>query len=70
MEFHEDDSSKGRYGMILGTYLLATLGLKLKLSHDATEAYDRHLKGSTSPMVDLGTYEFKILNTGKITPEE
>ena len=27
------------------------------------------LKGSTTPMVDLGTYEFKDLNTEKITPE-
>ena len=23
-----------------------------------------------APMVDLSTYKFKILNTGKITPEE
>ena len=25
--------------------------------------------GSTTPMVDLGTYIFKYLNTWKITPE-
>ena len=28
------------------------------------------LKGYTSPIIDLGTYKFKYLNTGKITPEE
>ena len=28
------------------------------------------LKWSTTPMVELGTYIFKYLNTGKITPEE
>ena len=28
------------------------------------------MKGSTTPMVGFGTYKFKYLNTGKITPEE
>ena len=28
--FHVDDSTKGRYNMILGRYLLTTLGLNLK----------------------------------------
>ena len=29
------------------------------------EAYVGHFKGSTAPMVDLGTYIFKDLNLGK-----
>ena len=66
---HVDDSTKGRYDMILGQYLLTELGLNLKFSDHAIEADDGTFIGSTTPMVDLGTYEFKILNTGKITPE-
>ena len=31
---------------------------------------DGPFNGFTTPMVDLGTYIFKDLNTGKITPEE
>ena len=34
------------------------------------KADDGLLKGSTAPMVDLGKYEFKILDIGKITSEE
>ena len=34
------------------------------------EADHRPFNGSTTPMVDLGTYIFKDLNTGKFTPEE
>ena len=29
-----------------------------------------HLERCTEPMVDLGTYNFKILDIGKITPKE
>ena len=66
---HVDDSDKGRYGMILGWYLLTELVLYLKLSEHVIEADDGPFKMSTTPMVDLGTYIFKILNTEKITPE-
>ena len=69
-KFHVDDSSKGRYDTILGIYLLTELGSNLKFSDHVTEAYDGPFKGSTASMVDFGTYEFKYLNTGKITPEE
>ena len=31
---------------------------------------DGQFENCTSPMVDPGTYEFKTLNTDKITPEE
>ena len=34
------------------------------------ESDDGTLKGYTTPMDDLVTYEFKNLNTGKITPKE
>ena len=66
---HMDDSSKGWYNMILGLYLLTELLLNLKFSEYVIEADDEHFKGSTTPMVDLGTYDFKDLNTVKIIPE-
>ena len=65
---HVDDSGKGRYNIILGRDILTELVLNIKLSEHVIEADDRPLKGSTAPMVNLGTYIFKYLNTGKITP--
>ena len=34
------------------------------------EGGDGPFEGLTSPMVNFGEYEFKYLNTGKISPEE
>ena len=67
---HVDDSAKGRKNMILGMDLITELGLNLKFSEHITEADDGTFNESTTPMVDLGTYLFKDLNTGDITPEE
>ena len=50
-------STKGGYDMIIGRHLLTELGI---------EADDGPFKGSTTPMVDLGTYIFKYSNTGKL----
>ena len=44
--------------LILGKYLLTALVLNLKLSGHVIEAYDGPLKGSTTPMINLGTYAF------------
>ena len=38
------------------------------MSDHVIKARDGPFKGSTTPMVDLGTYTFKILNTGEIMP--
>ena len=56
--------------MILGLDLLTELGLNLKFSEHVIEGDYGTFKGYTNPMVNLGTYIFKYLNTGKITPEE
>ena len=56
--------------MILGKDILTKLGLNLKLSEHIIRADYGPFKGSTTPMVDLGMYLFKVLNTGKITSEE
>ena len=55
--------------MILGRDLLTALGLNLEFFADTIASYDEPFKGSTELVVDLGTYEFKYLGTGKITPE-
>ena len=47
--FHVDDSSKGRYDMILGRDPLPYLGLNLKLSDHFVEADNRTLKGIMHP---------------------
>ena len=67
---HVYDSSRGRYDMILGQYLFNRISIGFKISDHIIEAYDGPFKGSKTPMVDLGTYEFKNLNTEKITPKE
>ena len=67
---HVDDYAKGRYKMILGRDILTELLLNIKLFEHVIEADDGPFNGSTTPMVDLGTYIFKDLNIEKITPEE
>ena len=67
---HVDNSAKGIYDLILGIDLIIPLVLNLKLSDHVIDADDGPLKGYTAPMVDVGTYEYKYLNTGNITPEE
>ena len=58
--FHVDDSVKIRFNMILYIYLLSELGLYLKLSDHVIEGGDGLFKRHKPPMVDLGTYEFKM----------
>ena len=65
-----DESSEGGYDMILGRDLFSELKLNFKLSDHVIKVDDAPFKGSTTPMVDLGTYELKTLNTGKAKPEE
>ena len=66
--FHADYSAKRRYDIILGRDILTELGLNIKFSGHVIEAYYRTFKESRAPMVDLGTYKFKYLDTGEITP--
>ena len=43
--------------------------MKNKISNNAVEGDEENLKEFIAPMVDLGTYAFKDLNTGSITPK-
>ena len=56
---HVDESDKGRYDMILGRYLLTSLGLNLKLYDHIIEVDDVPFKGYTETIVNMGTYGFK-----------
>ena len=56
--------------MILAIYILTTLLLNVKLFEQIIKADDGPLKGASALMVDLGTHEFKYLNTGIFTPGE
>ena len=58
--FQADESAKRKYGMILGRYILTELGLNTKSSDHIIESNDGSFKGSTSTMVDMGTYGFSI----------
>ena len=49
---------------------LTELGLNLKFSKHVIKAKDGPFIGATSPMVDLGAYLLKDLNTRKVKPEE
>ena len=55
--------------MIWERDLLTELGLHFICSEHVIESDGGPLKGSTTPMVDFGTYVFKNLNIGNITPE-
>ena len=65
---HVDDSAKGRYDMILARDILTELLLNLKYSKHVIEEYDGPFMGATAPMIGLGAYLFKDLNTGIIKP--
>ena len=56
---HMDDSYNIRNNIILGRDLLIALVLNLEFSDHVIETCDVNFNGYTSPMVDLGTYEFK-----------
>ena len=68
--FHVDDSTRGRYDMILCKDLLIELRLNLKSFYHIIASYDGTFKGSLKTIIDLGMYEFNDLNTGNITTEE
>ena len=65
-KFHVDESAKCRYSIILEQNLLTKLVLNLTISEHVIEADDGPINGFTTPMVDLGAYIFKDLNTGKL----
>ena len=52
---HVDDSTKSRYDIIVGKYIWTTLALNINFYDHVIEADYEPFKGSTTPMVDMGT---------------
>ena len=67
---HVDEPTKGGYDMISVGDLLKELVLNINFSGHVIEVYFGPFIGAMAPMVDLGAYVFKDLNTGKIKLEE
>ena len=69
-EFHVDDFAEISYFIILSRYLLTSLVINLKFPKQIIEGCSGPFESYTEPIVDLGTYEFKIVNVDKITSKE
>ena len=62
---HKDDFARVRSYIISGRDILTQLGLNIKSSNYFFEVDYGTLKGFMEPMVDMGTYKFTYLETGK-----
>ena len=67
---HEDESSTGRYDMILGRDLLTALVLDLKFPENAINGGKGPYKGCSAPMVDVNNYDCSILTEKIVKPDE
>ena len=65
-----DESTNGRYDMILGRDLITALGLDFKFSDNIIIGGDGPYQGCSAPMVDLSNYEVKSLTDKIVKPEE
>ena len=66
---HIAKSKNSMYDMILGRYLLTTLGLDIKLSENIILGGNGTFKGCSAPMVYFSTHNFKPLIENKVKPE-
>ena len=66
-----DNSTEGRYDMILGRDLLMSTILDLKLSRHVIVGGEIPYEGYITPMIDMITYEYGSLNLKtQFKPEE
>ena len=63
---HVDESTTGRYNMILGRDLLTTLGLDLKFYENVIHSGEVPYNGCSAPMVDVNNDHFNILTSKKL----
>ena len=57
-KFRVDNSTNGRYNMILGTDLLTALGIDIKLSNIIIIGGEGPYGGCSAPMSDISNYDF------------
>ena len=61
-KYHVDDSTAGRYDMIISRDLLNKIGIDLKCSKNTIEYIKGPYQGCTTPMVNIDYYEFELIN--------
>ena len=69
-KYHVDESSNGRYEMILGRGLLTSLGMDLKFSDNFIIGSNIQYEGLSAPMVDVSNYKFILLIDKTVNQEE
>ena len=69
-KYHIDESTNGRYDMILGIDLLTEIGLDLKFTNNVILGREGPYEGYYSPMVDVSNCNFNIITAKTVTPEE
>ena len=67
---HVDESTTGRYDMILGRDLLTALGLDIKFYENVILGREGPYKGCLAPMVNVNKYNFNIITSKTVKPEE
>ena len=67
---HIDESTNGRYEMILGRDLLTALGLDIKFSDNVLSGREGPHEGCSAPMVDVSNYDLNIITAKIVRPEE
>ena len=65
---HVDESTNGRYEMILVIYLLTALGLDLKFSYNVIIGGEGPYKGCSAPMADVSNYNFTYITDKTVKP--
>ena len=69
-KFHVDESTNGRYGMILDRDLLIPLGLNFKFSRNVIIGGEGPHEGCLAPMVDVSNYDFMSITDKIVKTEE
>ena len=67
-KFHVDESTTGRYDMILGRDLLTALVLHIKFAENVMHVVEVPYKACSSPMFEVNNYNFNILTGETVEP--
>ena len=65
---HVDESTNGRYYMILCRKIINTLGLDFKFYENATLGREVPHEGCSAPMADVSIYDFNIITAKTFKP--
>ena len=65
---HVNESTNGRYDMVLGKDLLTTLVLDVKFSDNVKIGSEVTYEGCSAPMVDVTNYNFTFITDKTVKP--